>query len=75
MDQCMLLSPRFQESLEEAVKRRLYQELGVVLNCEEAGSFIYYHKFHDDMFEYEYDHVFIGQYYGEISPDRKKLWI
>lgn len=65
--------PRYQESLEEAVNRRLYQELGITLSCEEAGSFIYYHKFHNEMFEYEYDHVFIGQYYGEISPDPEEI--
>jgi len=65
--------PRSQEALEEAVERRLYQELGVACSCEEAGSFIYYHKFHQDMFEYEYDHIFIGQYNGEISPDPNEV--
>lgn len=65
--------PRCQESLTEAVRRRLYQELSVVCSCEEVGEFIYFHKFHNEMYEYEYDHVFIGQYYGEISPDKEEI--
>ena len=65
--------PRCEESLTEAVKRRLYQELSVVCSCEEVGEFVYFHKFHNEMYEYEYDHVFIGQYYGEISPDEEEI--
>lgn len=65
--------PRYREHLNEAVERRLNQELGVACPCEEAGSFIYYHKFHQNMFEYEYDHIFIGQYNGEICPDPNEV--
>ena len=31
----------------------------------EIFSFVYYHKFSDTLFEYEYDHVIIGDWQGE----------
>ena len=28
---------------------------------------MYHHKFNENLFEYEYDHVFVGQYNGKIE--------
>lgn len=61
--------PRKGEALEEAVKRRLEQELGVAADCKELFTFVYFSKYSDQMHEYEYDHVFLGEYSsGEEIP-------
>jgi len=51
--------------LKEAVNRRLYEEIGLKSDLKEIGSFVYYAKFNESLFEYEYDHVFIGNYNGD----------
>jgi isopentenyl-diphosphate delta-isomerase len=62
--------PRVGEDLASAVGRRLFDELGVVgCDCREVGSFVYRHQFADDLFEYEYDHVFLGEWHGGVIPD------
>ena len=63
--------PRDGEELTEAVRRRLVQELGVSCECRELFSFVYRHQFHEALYEYEYDHVFIGEYDGsfELNPE------
>lgn len=53
--------PCMGESMEEAVSRRLKEELGLCVPVEELFSFIYFAKFSDNLYEYEYDHVFLGQ--------------
>lgn len=62
--------PRAGESLDEAVPRRLKEELGVEgVACLEVGSFVYRHVFANGLSEYEYDHVFVATYEGEVNPD------
>ena len=62
--------PRAGESLDEAVPRRLKEELGIEsVTCHEVGSFVYRHVFADGLSEYEYDHVFVAAYDGEVYPD------
>ena len=62
--------PRAGEDLAGAVSRRLSDELGVRgCDCREVGSFVYRHQFADDLFEYEYDHVFLGEWHGDVTPD------
>lgn len=65
--------PRNGEKIAEAVSRRLAEELGVRCQCVEVGEFLYRHKFSEDLFEYEYDHVFIGEYTGEVHPNPKEI--
>ena len=65
--------PRAGDALDDAVQRRLYEELGIRCECEEIASFVYHHKFQDALYEYEYDHVFIGRYFGEIKPDPEEI--
>jgi len=65
--------PRAGEALEDAVRRRLHEELGIQCHCEEIDAFVYHHKFNDLLFEYEYDHIFIGSYHGDISPDHQEI--
>lgn len=59
--------PRVGESLPEAVERRLQEELGLQTPCCEVGAFVYRHEFSQELFEYEYDHIFVGEYSGEVK--------
>jgi len=62
--------PRVGEELGEAVARRLYEELGVDgCACREVGSFVYRHEFENGLVEFEYDHVFVGEWAGAVAPD------
>jgi isopentenyl-diphosphate delta-isomerase len=62
--------PRVGESLPQAVERRLAQELGVTgVICHEVGSFVYYAPFANGLAEYEYDHVMVGEYDGDVRPN------
>ena len=65
--------PRAGEALDEAVQRRLLEELGVSCPCREVGSFVYRHTFSPELFEYEYDHVFVGAYSGQVMPDPQEI--
>lgn len=52
--------PRENETLQVAVERRSYEELGVhIKGAKEIGSFIYLAPFENELCEYEYDHVFL----------------
>lgn len=60
--------PRQGESLEKAAVRRLEEETGICdCTLREAGSFIYRAEFDNGLTEYEYDHVFIGEYGGDFT--------
>lgn len=59
--------PRIGETLEESTKDRLMDEIGVVTPVEEIFSFVYMSKYAEDLYEYEYDHVFLGKYNGKIN--------
>jgi isopentenyl-diphosphate delta-isomerase len=65
--------PKDGERTEDAVLRRMEQELGVSVNAEEMFSFVYLNKFRDDMFEYEYDHVFVADYSGKLTPNGDEI--
>ncbi|MDD3072683.1 MAG: isopentenyl-diphosphate Delta-isomerase [Candidatus Pacebacteria bacterium] len=49
------------ESVKEASKRRLKEEMGIICDLEEIHSFVYKKKFDNGLTEYEYDHVLIGK--------------
>lgn len=63
--------PRKGEALEDAVKRRLMEEAGIECATKEIFSFVYKHKFNEELYEHEYDHVFLGEFYGEpvMNPE------
>ena len=37
------------------------------------GSFVYRHQFAPDLYEYEYDHVFVGAYSGPVTPNPEEI--
>lgn len=48
------------ESTEEAAHRRLEEEMGMDCPLSHLFSFVYKEKLDNELTEYEYDHVFIG---------------
>jgi len=64
--------PRPNESLKEATKRRLKEEMGIKTDLKKAFSFIYKAKL-GNLVEYEFDHVFLGRFDGEPKPNKKEV--
>lgn len=71
--------PRQGEALDRAVHRRLTEEMGFDCELSEAFSFVYMRQFAADLYEYEYDHVFVGEYSGEVVLNEEEateyMWI
>ncbi len=65
--------PRPKESLEEATKRRLMEEMGFNCSLKKAFSFIYKAKFDNGLTEHEFDHVFIGVCDVEPKPNANEV--
>lgn len=67
--------PRKGEEVIEAAQRRMEEELGVkegTCKLEEIDSFVYFQGY-DGLSEYEYDHVIVGEYAGEIIPNPEEI--
>lgn len=65
--------PRYGEPLEEAVPRRMTEELGIRTEVREVCAFTYFHRFSETCAEFEYDHVFVGRWDGEVTPDPREI--
>ncbi len=65
--------PRKGESLNEAAHRRLQEEMGFDCPLEEIFSFMYRKELDRDLIENEYDHVFIGEFNGQPSPNPSEV--
>ena len=61
--------PRPGESPEAGANRRLREELGFSTDLRKIFHFIYSADFENGLHEYEYDHVYVGDYDGDINPD------
>ena len=57
------------ETVLEAATRRLGEEMGFECPLKEVFSFIYQVDFDNGLSEHEYDHVFIGQFDGQVVPN------
>lgn len=64
--------PKFGEDLQEAIYRRIKEEMGFTCELKEIFSFVYKVEFEDNLFENEYDHVFIGKYDGEVILNKEE---
>ncbi len=60
--------PRNNESLEEAVHRRLVEELGIDCPVVEVMDFLYKAELDHGLTEHELDHVFVGEFRGQDIP-------
>lgn len=66
--------PQPGEETKAAAIRRLAEETGIrCADLKEVFSFVYYHAFHEDLYEYEYDHVLIGEYDGPFQADPQEI--
>lgn len=57
------------EDTMKAARRRLMEEMGFDAPLQEAFSFTYKTVFENGLTEFEYDHVFVGEFNGSIVPD------
>lgn len=56
--------PRPGEKMQDAVCRRLHEELGIALTPTFSYKFIYRIEFENKLIENEYDHVYVGTFEG-----------
>ncbi|OYZ02262.1 MAG: isopentenyl-diphosphate delta-isomerase [Sphingobacteriia bacterium 28-36-52] len=61
--------PKPGEHTIDAAHRRLQEEMGFDTTLEKAFDFVYKAPFDNGLTEYEFDHVFIGNYQGNIQPN------
>lgn len=68
--------PRPGESLQDATKRRIVEEMGFSCEMERVFSFIYTAPFDHGLTEHELDHVFTGKYNGapDINTEEVSDW-
>jgi len=65
--------PRNGKKLNVSVDNRLMEELGIRCPVQECFSFTYFSQYSEELFEYEFDHVFIGKYSGKIDFDPEEI--
>jgi len=65
--------PRHGETMDEAVHRRLHEELGVTSNLQYMYKFVYHASFGDAGSEYEYCWVYIGKTTDKVQANTTEL--
>jgi isopentenyl-diphosphate Delta-isomerase len=65
--------PYFEQDTLTAAEKRLQEEMGFTTSLQKAFEFVYQAAFDNGLTEYEYDHVFVGKYEGEIVPDKNEV--
>ncbi|HEY9048964.1 MAG TPA: isopentenyl-diphosphate Delta-isomerase [Ohtaekwangia sp.] len=68
--------PLPEETMEQATRRKLKQEMGIDLPTEYAYKFIYKAALDHGLTEYELDHVYVAVYDGEpvINTEEVEAW-
>ena len=61
--------PRPGEPTESAARRRLGEEMGFDCEITKVFDLVYYTELDNNLFEHEYDHVFVGRFDGSPRPD------
>jgi isopentenyl-diphosphate delta-isomerase len=61
--------PRTNEDIRLAAQRRLTEEMGIVCELREVGTFTYRADLGNGLVEHEVDHLFIGDFEGDPAPD------
>ena len=67
--------PRWGETLEDAIQKRMEEELGIPKgSCvpKELFSFTYYTRY-EGLSEYEFDHVFLTDYHEKLQADPDEI--
>ena len=57
----------------EAAQNRLQEEMGICTNLKKIFDFTYKAVFDNGLTENEFDHVFLGQYDGTVSPNKEEV--
>jgi isopentenyl-diphosphate delta-isomerase len=65
--------PRPGEQMDEAIHRRLAEEMGFDCRMAHTGKAAYKIAFKNKLTEHEIDHVFAGEYEGEIHPNPSEV--
>ena len=65
--------PRPDEETKKASLRRLKEELGIETSLEKIFDFLYKTSFENGLIEYEFDHVFAGEYEGGININPEEV--
>jgi isopentenyl-diphosphate delta-isomerase len=65
--------PRPGETVEQASRRRLWEEMGLHSELRKLFDFIYRTNVDEGLVEYEYDHVLIGWFDGTPKPDPDEI--
>ncbi|HZY77877.1 MAG TPA: isopentenyl-diphosphate Delta-isomerase [Cyclobacteriaceae bacterium] len=68
--------PKPDEDIEQAMRRKLIQEMGIDVKPHFSHKFIYRTELENNLTEHEYDHVYVGRYDGEpeINHDEVDEW-
>src|SRR5205085_371025 len=61
------------EDLNDAAERRLQEELGFSTELKKIFAFTYKADVENNLIEHEFDHVFAGEYEGEIKPNSDEV--
>ncbi len=65
--------PQPGESMAAAAERRLQEELGITCPLKKAFDFIYLAPMNNNLIEHEFDHVFVGRYFGMVHPNADEV--
>lgn len=65
--------PRVGESLEIAAHRRLKEEMGFDCKLKEFFTLTYKLKLDNNLWEWEFDHIFIGRFDGNPDPNPEEV--
>ena len=65
--------PQPGEDTIRSAQKRLQEEMGFTTSIKKAFSFTYKAPFENGLTEYEYDHVFVGTFNGDIFPNANEV--
>jgi isopentenyl-diphosphate Delta-isomerase len=65
--------PKPSEDVKQGAMRRLNEELGFSTELKKMFDFIYKSGFNNGLTEFEFDHVFAGDYNGVIIPNKEEV--
>ncbi len=64
--------PQAGESVVVSAEKRLLEELGITTKLKPVHQFVYKHKFSEELYEYEYDHVLLGHWKGKTILNKEE---
>jgi isopentenyl-diphosphate Delta-isomerase len=65
--------PRPGESTNEGADRRLQEELGFSTSITKIFDFKYNASFNNGLIEHEFDHVYVGNFQGQVKPNPSEV--